>query len=35
MRTYSPEDFYDDSRMKELEESGFIERIYTTVRTSR
>ena len=27
-RKYKPEDFYDDSLMKELDESGFIEALY-------
>lgn len=28
MRRYTPEDFYDDSLMRELEESGFLDRLY-------
>ena len=31
MRKYTPQDFYDDSLMRELDESGFIDRLYTTV----
>ncbi len=29
MRRFKPEDFYDDSFMKELDESGFIDRLYS------
>ena len=28
MRRYAPEDFYDDSLMRELDESGFLDRLY-------
>jgi len=28
MRRFKPEDFYDDSFMKELDESGFIDSLY-------
>ena len=28
MRRYKPEDFYDDSFIKELDESGFIDKLY-------
>ena len=28
MRRYTPEDFYDDSLMRELDESGFLDRLY-------
>ena len=28
MRRYTPEDFYDDSLMRELDESGFIDSLY-------
>ncbi|HWP85924.1 MAG TPA: hypothetical protein VNN17_12075, partial [Terriglobia bacterium] len=28
MRRFKPEDFYDDSFMKELEASGFIDSLY-------
>jgi ABC-type nitrate/sulfonate/bicarbonate transport system substrate-binding protein len=28
MRRYKPEDFYDDSLMRELDESGFLDRLY-------
>ena len=28
MRRYQPEDFYDDSLMRELDESGFLDRLY-------
>jgi hypothetical protein len=28
MRRYKPEDFYDDSFMKELDQSGFIDNLY-------
>ena len=28
MRRFKPEDFYDDSFMKELDESGFIDNLY-------
>ena len=30
MRRYKPEDFYDDSLMRELDESGFIDSLYAT-----
>jgi NitT/TauT family transport system substrate-binding protein len=32
MRTYKPEDFYDDSILKELDASGFIDRAYAAVK---
>jgi len=32
MRRYKPEDFYDDSLMRELDESGFIDSLYGTVQ---
>lgn len=32
MRRFKPEDFYDSSYMKELDESGFIDGLYTTTR---
>ena len=28
MRQYAPEDFYDDSLMRELDESGFLDSLY-------
>ena len=28
MRRYTPEDFYDDSLMRELDESGFLDSLY-------
>jgi hypothetical protein len=28
MRKYMPEDFYDDSLMKEIDQSGFIDKLY-------
>jgi NitT/TauT family transport system substrate-binding protein len=28
MRRFKPEDFYDDSFMKELDQSGFIDKLY-------
>jgi hypothetical protein len=28
MRKYSPEYFYDDSLIRELDETGFIDRLY-------
>ena len=28
MRRYKPEDFYDDSLMRELDESGFLDSLY-------
>ncbi len=31
MRRYTPEDFYEDSLIRELDESGFIDSLYTTV----
>jgi ABC-type nitrate/sulfonate/bicarbonate transport system substrate-binding protein len=31
MRKHSPKDFYDDSLMRELDESGFIDSLYETV----
>jgi ABC-type nitrate/sulfonate/bicarbonate transport system substrate-binding protein len=31
MRAYTPEDFYDDSLLKELDASGFIDRLYAEV----
>jgi len=30
LRKYQPEDFYDDSLIRELDESGFIDDLYTT-----
>ena len=33
MRRYTPEDFYDDSLMRELDESGFIDSLYATVES--
>ena len=33
MRRYSPEDFYDDSLIRELDESGFIDRLYLTAES--
>ena len=30
MRQHSPEDFYDDSLMRELDDSGFIDSLYVT-----
>ncbi len=30
---YTPEDFYDDSLMRELDESGFIDSLYATVES--
>jgi len=30
MRRYAPEDFYDDSLIRELDESGFIDSLYST-----
>ena len=35
MRGYSPEDFYDDTILRELEESGAVDSVYTAVRASR
>jgi NitT/TauT family transport system substrate-binding protein len=32
MRAYTPEDFYDDSFLKELDKSGFIDEVYAAVR---
>jgi hypothetical protein len=32
MRAYQPEDFYDDSFLKELDASGFIDEVYTAVK---
>jgi NitT/TauT family transport system substrate-binding protein len=32
MRAYKPEDFYDDSFLKELDESGFIDEVYAAVK---
>jgi NitT/TauT family transport system substrate-binding protein len=32
MRAFKPEDFYDDSFLKELDESGFIDEVYAAVR---
>ena len=34
MRRYKPEDFYDDSLMRELDESGFLDRLYEPVPAS-
>ena len=28
MRRYTPESFYDDSLMRELDESGFLDSLY-------
>jgi hypothetical protein len=28
MRRYSPSDFYDDSLMREIDQSGFIDALY-------
>ncbi len=28
MRRHTPHDFYDDSLMRELDESGFLDRLY-------
>ena len=33
MRRYSPEDFYDDSLIRELDESGFIDSLYVTAES--
>jgi len=33
MRRYTPEDFYDDSLIRELDESGFIDSLYSTVES--
>lgn len=33
MRKYSPEDFYDDSLIRELEESGFIDSLYSAAES--
>jgi len=33
MRSYTPEDFYDDSLIRELDESGFIDSLYLTVES--
>ena len=30
MRKMKPEDFYDDSLMRELDKSGFIDNLYKT-----
>jgi hypothetical protein len=32
MRAYKPEDFYDDSILKELDASGFIDEVYAAVQ---
>jgi hypothetical protein len=32
MRQYQPEDFYDDSLLRELDEAGFVDSVYTAVR---
>jgi ABC-type nitrate/sulfonate/bicarbonate transport system substrate-binding protein len=32
MRAYKPEDFYDDSILKELDASGFIDQVYAAVK---
>jgi NitT/TauT family transport system substrate-binding protein len=34
MRKYAPEDFYDDSLMRELDQTGFIDGVYTRLSTS-
>jgi ABC-type nitrate/sulfonate/bicarbonate transport system substrate-binding protein len=31
MRKFKPEDFYDDSLMRELDESGFIDDVYAEI----
>lgn len=35
MRAHVPEDFYDDTILRELEESGFVDSVYAAVRASR
>jgi ABC-type nitrate/sulfonate/bicarbonate transport system substrate-binding protein len=35
MRAYQPEDFYDDSLLKELDASGFIDDVYAAVKARR
>ncbi len=32
MRAYSPEDFYDDAIIRELEEGGFVDSVYAAIR---
>ncbi len=34
MRRYTPEDFYDDSLMRELDESGFLDSLYNSPNVS-
>ena len=35
MREYKPEAFYDDSILKELDASGFIDEVYAAVKARR
>jgi hypothetical protein len=35
MRKYAPEDFYDDTILRELEASGFVDSVYAAVRATR